>query len=165
MGTDRQAFVVVVLSTLALGVGKIANSGASGILWSSLHGIALWYVWALVSYFIGTLQRRLAALLKKHRPDLRFTSLPSSSPPPGGFPLSDAAPPGGGYPGVAPTGGVSRASPSAEILPTASPGPRPPTAIPGSSPASGNGRASHQRRCRTRLAPKAGSSATLFDPD
>ena len=49
-----QAFVVVVLSAMALGVGNIENSGASGILWSTLHGVALWYVWALVTYFIGT---------------------------------------------------------------------------------------------------------------
>jgi hypothetical protein len=49
-----QAVVVVVVSALALGVGNIENSGASGILWSTLHGVALWYVWALVTYFIGT---------------------------------------------------------------------------------------------------------------
>jgi hypothetical protein len=49
-----QAALVVVLSALALGVGNVGNTGASGILWSTLHGVVLWYVWALVTYFIGT---------------------------------------------------------------------------------------------------------------
>src|SRR5262249_539884 len=30
------------------------SNGASGILWSTLHGVALWYVWALVTWYIGT---------------------------------------------------------------------------------------------------------------
>jgi hypothetical protein len=49
-----QAFVVVVLSGLALGVGGIANTGPSGILWSVLHDVVLWYVWAFVTYLVGT---------------------------------------------------------------------------------------------------------------
>src|SRR5262249_15316168 len=49
-----QAAVVAGPSALALGVGNIHESGARGILWSTLHGVALWYVWALVTWFIGT---------------------------------------------------------------------------------------------------------------
>src|SRR5262245_63537601 len=49
-----QAVLVVVLSALALGIGNVSSGGARGILWSTLHGVALWYVWAFVTYFVGT---------------------------------------------------------------------------------------------------------------
>jgi hypothetical protein len=49
-----QALAVVALSAFALGLGGVANHGAPGILWSTLHGVAAWYVWAWVTYLIGT---------------------------------------------------------------------------------------------------------------
>ena len=49
-----QAFVVVLLASLAAGVGGIANHGAGGVLWHALHGVVLWYVWAHVTCLIGT---------------------------------------------------------------------------------------------------------------
>jgi hypothetical protein len=49
-----QAFLVVLLSALGLGVGAIENHGAIGVLWSTVHAVVLWYIWAFVTYFIGT---------------------------------------------------------------------------------------------------------------
>ncbi len=49
-----QAFVVVILSALGLGVGAIENHGAIGVLWSTIHAVVLWYIWAFVTYMIGT---------------------------------------------------------------------------------------------------------------
>ncbi len=48
------AMVVVVLSALGAGIGSVENSGAAGIGWSTLAGVLGWYVWAYVTYFIGT---------------------------------------------------------------------------------------------------------------
>jgi len=49
-----QAFLVVVLSALSLGVGDIVTTGARGIVWSVLHDVVLWYAWAIVTWFVGT---------------------------------------------------------------------------------------------------------------
>jgi hypothetical protein len=51
---NRQAFAVVTLSGVAVGIGGIANSGAEGILWQALVAVAGWWVWAYATYFIGT---------------------------------------------------------------------------------------------------------------
>jgi hypothetical protein len=53
-GGNRQALAVVVLAALGMGIGSIENSGVSGILWHTLVAVAGWYVWAFVTYFIGT---------------------------------------------------------------------------------------------------------------
>jgi len=49
-----QAMGVVVLSSLAAGVGSIAKGGLSGILMGTIAALIGWYVWAYVTYFIGT---------------------------------------------------------------------------------------------------------------
>jgi hypothetical protein len=49
-----QAFAVVVLSALSAGIGSIENGGLAGILWSTLAALVGWYVWAWVTYLIGT---------------------------------------------------------------------------------------------------------------
>jgi len=49
-----QAFAVVVLSALSAGIGSIENGGLPGILWSTLAALVGWYVWAWVTYLIGT---------------------------------------------------------------------------------------------------------------
>ena len=49
-----QALAVVVLAALAMGIGSVENSGISGIFWHTLVAVAGWYVWAFVTYFIGT---------------------------------------------------------------------------------------------------------------
>jgi hypothetical protein len=53
-GANLQALAVVVLAALAMGIGSIENSGASGILWHTIVSVAGWYVWAFVTYIIGT---------------------------------------------------------------------------------------------------------------
>ncbi len=49
-----QALAVVVLAALAMGIGSIENSGVSGIFWHTLVAVVGCYVWAFVTYFIGT---------------------------------------------------------------------------------------------------------------
>ena len=52
-GATPQALAVVVLAALGMGIGSIGNSGVAGILWHTLAAVALWFVWAYVTYFIG----------------------------------------------------------------------------------------------------------------
>lgn len=53
-GATPQAFAVVVLSALGAGIGSIENGGIAGILWSTLAALVGWYVWAWLTYLIGT---------------------------------------------------------------------------------------------------------------
>ncbi len=53
-GTMRQAMGVVVLASLAAGVGSIGTLGLGGILLGTLAALGGWYIWAWLSYFIGT---------------------------------------------------------------------------------------------------------------
>ena len=53
-GAMGQAMWVVVLSSLAAGVGTIASSGLVGVLVGTIFAIAGWYLWAYLTYFIGT---------------------------------------------------------------------------------------------------------------
>lgn len=52
--TMRQAMGVVVLSSLAAGVGSIGTLGLGGILLGTLAALGGWYIWAWLTYFIGT---------------------------------------------------------------------------------------------------------------
>lgn len=49
-----QAMGVVVLSSLAAGIGSVANIGPGGILFGTIVALVSWYVWAWLTYFIGT---------------------------------------------------------------------------------------------------------------
>ena len=49
-----QAMGVVVLSSLAAGVGSIGSLGLGGILVGTLAALVGWYIWAWLTYFIGT---------------------------------------------------------------------------------------------------------------
>lgn len=49
-----QALAAVLLSAAAAGVGSFWNGGVPGILWSSAAALAGWYVWAYVTWWIGT---------------------------------------------------------------------------------------------------------------
>ena len=51
---ERQAFIVVVLSGVAVGVGGIANSGPEGIVWQAAVAVAGWWIWAYATFVIGT---------------------------------------------------------------------------------------------------------------
>lgn len=53
-GALGQAMVVVVLSSIAAGVGSIARAGLGGILMGTITALVAWYLWAWLTYFIGT---------------------------------------------------------------------------------------------------------------
>lgn len=52
--TMRQAMGVVVLSSLAAGLGSIATIGFGGIIFGTVAALGGWYIWAYLTYFIGT---------------------------------------------------------------------------------------------------------------
>ena len=49
-----QAMGVVVLSSLAAGVGSFVNGGVSGVIFGTIAALFGWYIWAYLTYFIGT---------------------------------------------------------------------------------------------------------------
>jgi hypothetical protein len=53
-GAMGQAVGVVILSSVAAGIGSITQAGASGILMGTIGALAGWVVWAYLTYFIGT---------------------------------------------------------------------------------------------------------------
>ncbi|MBL7131902.1 MAG: YIP1 family protein [Candidatus Omnitrophica bacterium] len=50
----RQAMGVVVLSSVAAGIGTIAKGGLGGIFIGTVAALVGWYIWASLTYFIGT---------------------------------------------------------------------------------------------------------------
>jgi hypothetical protein len=53
-GAMGQAMAVVVLSSVAAGVGSIARGGLGGILLGTIAALIGWYIWAYLTYLIGT---------------------------------------------------------------------------------------------------------------
>ncbi|MDY6935381.1 MAG: YIP1 family protein [Spirochaetota bacterium] len=53
-GATSQAMGVVVLSSIASGIGSIAIGGLSGIIMGTIVALIGWYVWAYLTYLIGT---------------------------------------------------------------------------------------------------------------
>jgi hypothetical protein len=53
-GAMGQAMGVVVLSSIAAGVGSIERGGIGGLLIGTIVALIAWYVWAYITYFIGT---------------------------------------------------------------------------------------------------------------
>ena len=53
-GALGQAMWIVVLSSIAAGVGSIGKVGFVGILMGTIAALSGWYVWAYLTYFIGT---------------------------------------------------------------------------------------------------------------
>jgi len=49
-----QAMGVVVLSAVAAGIGSIGTTGVAGIFIGTLAALVGWYVWAYITYYIGT---------------------------------------------------------------------------------------------------------------
>jgi hypothetical protein len=49
-----QAMGVVALSSIAAGLGSIQEAGISGIFFGALTALVSWFVWAFLTYFIGT---------------------------------------------------------------------------------------------------------------
>ena len=53
-GAMRQAMGVVILSSLANGLGTMGRAGMAGILIGTISALIGWYIWAYLTYFIGT---------------------------------------------------------------------------------------------------------------
>jgi len=49
-----QATGVVILSSVAAGIGTIVKGGLGGIIMGTIAALIGWYVWAFLTYFIGT---------------------------------------------------------------------------------------------------------------
>ncbi len=49
-----QAMGVVVLSGVAAGIGNFANGGLAGTVTGTIGALVGWYIWAFLTYFIGT---------------------------------------------------------------------------------------------------------------
>ncbi|MBA2882688.1 hypothetical protein HNR65_003042 [Desulfosalsimonas propionicica] len=49
-----QAIGVVVLSSLAAGIGAISVQGASGVIVGTIFALIGWFIWAFLTYVIGT---------------------------------------------------------------------------------------------------------------
>ena len=52
-GALGQAMWVVVLSSIAAGIGSIGTIGVKGIIIGAITALIAWYVWAYMTYFIG----------------------------------------------------------------------------------------------------------------
>ena len=52
-GAMGQAMGVVVLSSIAAGIGSIGTIGVKGIIFGAITALIAWYVWAYMTYFIG----------------------------------------------------------------------------------------------------------------
>ena len=53
-GAMGQAMAVVILSSIAGGIGTPAKLGLGGILLGTIAALVAWYIWAFMTYFIGT---------------------------------------------------------------------------------------------------------------
>ena len=53
-GAMGQAMGLVVLSAVAAGIGSIGKAGATGIVIGTITALISWYIWAYITYFIGT---------------------------------------------------------------------------------------------------------------
>ena len=53
-GAMGQAMAVVILSSIAGGIGTPAGLGLGGILIGTITTLVAWYIWAFLTYFIGT---------------------------------------------------------------------------------------------------------------
>lgn len=75
----RGALGTVVLSAVAAGIGSFDNGGAAAIFWSTVTALVGWYVWAWVTYGIGSRLLSTTATVTSHGELLRtigFSSAP-----------------------------------------------------------------------------------------
>lgn len=49
-----QAMGVVVISSIAAGIGRLATGKLGGLVWGTILSLLGWYIWAYLTYFIGT---------------------------------------------------------------------------------------------------------------
>jgi hypothetical protein len=52
-GAMGQAMGVVVLSSVAAGIGSKVSTGINGIIIGAITALIAWYIWAYITYFIG----------------------------------------------------------------------------------------------------------------
>ena len=52
-GAMGQAMGVVVLSSIATGIGSMGITGAKGIVIGAIMALITWYAWAYIAYFVG----------------------------------------------------------------------------------------------------------------
>lgn len=50
----KQAMGVVILSSVAAGIGTSVRGGLGGLLMGTISALIGWYIWAYMTYFIGT---------------------------------------------------------------------------------------------------------------
>jgi len=50
----KQALSVVILSSAAAGIGSLGKTGTGGMIVSIIAALAGWFIWAYITYFIGT---------------------------------------------------------------------------------------------------------------
>jgi len=50
----KQAMAVVVLSSIAAGIGTLSKSGIGGVVVGTIAALIGWYIWAFIVYLIGT---------------------------------------------------------------------------------------------------------------
>ena len=53
-GATMEAMAVVALSGVAAGVGTLGAGGIGGLVWGTVAALISWFVWAYLTYFIGT---------------------------------------------------------------------------------------------------------------
>jgi len=49
-----QAMGVVVLASLAAGIGSVGTTGISGLLLGTLAALFGWFIWAFITFYVGT---------------------------------------------------------------------------------------------------------------
>jgi hypothetical protein len=52
--TMGQAMGVVILASLAAGIGSVATTGISGLLLGTLAALVGWFIWAFITFYVGT---------------------------------------------------------------------------------------------------------------
>ena len=53
-GAMGQAIGVVILSSVAAGIGTIGTTGIKGLVLGTIVALAGWFIWAFMTYYIGT---------------------------------------------------------------------------------------------------------------
>ncbi len=53
-GAMGQAMGVVILSSVAAGIGTIGTTGLKGLVLGTIAALAGWFIWAYLTYYIGT---------------------------------------------------------------------------------------------------------------
>lgn len=53
-GATPQAMAIVLISSVAAGVGALTEGGATGLLLGSVWALITWIIWSFITYFLGT---------------------------------------------------------------------------------------------------------------